>query len=162
MDEYDVRECSSIAVRAVEDECSAPAANGNPIFAFKNYSENKGFLELFESAGMIRYTGRTIPQGFVQLEMVEVLVPKEELIKRCGTFCAWEEVDNPRFSRCKRSKSKYYCFKECQKDDWNDHKGLCREGMTEAEVSAAQQAQERAAAQSALEDMGFRTISTNQ
>lgn len=162
VDEYNVRECSSIAVRAVEDENPAPSANGNPIFALKNYSENKGFLELFETAGMIRHTGRTIPQGFVQLEMVEVLVPKEELIKRCGACGAWEEVDEPRFSRCKRCKSKYYCSKECQKDDWNDHKALCKEGMTETEVSAAQQAQERAAAQSALEEMGFRTISTNQ
>ncbi|TID25971.1 ASTRA-associated protein 1 [Venturia nashicola] len=161
-DEYDGREYSSIAARAAADENPAPSANGNPIFALKNYSENKGYLERLESAGMIRHTGRKIPQGFVQLEMVEVLVPKEELIKICGGCGVWEEVDQPRFSRCMRCKSKHYCSKDCQKNDWTTHKGLCKEGMTEAEVSAAQQARERTAAQSALEDMGFRTIGSNQ
>lgn len=162
LDEYDTRERSSIAVRAVEDETPASSRNGNPIFALKNYSENKGFLELLEAAGIVRHTGRTIPQGFVQLEMVEVLVPKEELIKSCGTCGIWEEVDELRFFRCSKCKSKYYCSKECQKDDWSEHKRLCKEGMTEAEVSAAQQTQEKAAAQSALEEMGFRTIRHNQ
>lgn len=162
LDEYDAREYSSIAVRAVADENPAPSTNGNPIFALKNYSENKGYLELLESAGMIRHTGRTIPQAFVQLEMVEVLVPKEELVKICGACGVWEEVNQPRFSRCKRCKSKYYCSKDCQKDDWKDHKGLCKEGMTEAEVSSALQARERAAAQVSLQEMGFRTIGSNQ
>lgn len=162
LDEYDVREYSFIAARAAADENPIPSANGSPIFALKNYSENKGYLELLQSAGMIRHTGRRIPQGFVQLEMVEVLVPKEELIKICGSCGVWEEVDQPRFSRCKRCKSKHYCSNDCQKADWKDHKGLCKEGMTEAEVSAAQKSQERAAAQSALEDMGFRTIGINQ
>lgn len=162
LDQDDAREYSSIAALAVADENPAPSANGNPIFALKNYSENKGYLELLESAGLIRQTGRTIPQGFVQLEMVEVAVPKEELIKICGGCGAWEEVEQPRFSRCKRCKSKNYCSQNCQKDDWKDHKGLCKEGMTEAEVSAAQQARERIVAQSALKDMGFRTIGSNR
>jgi MYND finger len=162
LDDYDVRECSSIAVRATEDEHPALSADGNPVIALKNYSENKGYLELLEAAGVIRHTGRRIFQGFVQLEMVEILIPMEELIKHCGACGVWEKVDEQRFLRCSRCKSKHYCSSECQKDNWKEHKKLCKEGMTEAEVLAAQTALEKTSAQSVLEDMGFRTISPNQ
>jgi hypothetical protein len=162
LDGYDVREYSSIAVRAVEDETPAPSADGNPVIALKNYSENEGMLGRLESVGVIRHTGRRISQGFVHLEMVEVLIPKEELIKKCGTCGRWEEVDETRFLRCSKCKSKYYCSKECQKKNWKEHKGLCKEGVTEAEMSAAHTAIEKASAQAALEEMGFRTIGLNQ
>src|SRR5437667_10903865 len=81
-DEYEAREWCSIAVRSVEYPNPAPSASGNQVIALKNYGENSGLLERLENVGMIRHTGRRIKQGYVYLEMVEVLVQQGELISR--------------------------------------------------------------------------------
>jgi len=134
-DEYEPREWSIISTTAVDDPYPAPSSNGNPVFALKNYSENKGLLESLERIGMIRHTGRRIPQGYVQLEMVEVLVPKDELIRPCLVCGQWEELGKPRYQKCGKCKVKYYCSRECQVGDWKEHKKLCKEGLTEEEAS---------------------------
>jgi hypothetical protein len=162
IDEHEPREWSSIAVRAASDESPAPTASGNPVFALKNYSENSGMLARLGNVGMIRHTGRRIAQGFVQLEMVEVLVPEDELIKQCGHCSKWEETNGVRFLRCSKCKAKYYCSKDCQKGNWKTHKKLCREGLSETEVAAANTAAETEKVGSYLKDMGFRTMSLNQ
>src|SRR5438046_6089513 len=90
-DEYEPREWCSIAVRSVEDPDPAPSASGNPVIALKNYSENFSLLSRLQNVGMIRHTGRKIKQAYVYLEMVEVLVPRDELIRHCAGCGLWEE-----------------------------------------------------------------------
>lgn len=157
-DEFEPLEWCSTAVRAVSDEFPAPAASGNPVFALKNYSENQGMLERLENVGMIRHTGRRIPQGFVQLEMVEVLVPHDELMKGCGACGKWEEVGKTRFLKCGKCKRKYYCSVDCQKDDWKEHKKLCKAGVSEAEAQVLNTAAEKAKTEAYLKEVGFRTM----
>jgi len=153
-DEYEPREWCSLAVRASEEPFPAPTADGNPVFALKNYSENKGMLERLVGVGMIRHTGRRIPQGYVQLEMVEVLVPRDELIRKCGTCEGWEEVGQTRYQKCSKCKMRYYCSRKCQQDDWKEHKQVCKEGLTEEEAFVA----EKAKTEAYLKDMGFQTF----
>jgi len=162
-DEYEPLEWCNLAVRAEEEEIPAPSSDGNPVFALKNYSENKGMLERLEGVGMIKHTGRRIPQGFVQLEMVEVLVPSEELIRCCGNCEGWEDVDNSvekkeRHSKCSRCQRKYYCSKECQTEDWPEHKKLCKAGISEEEAKKLEMKAEKAKTEQMLKSMGFKTL----
>lgn len=43
-------------------------------------------------------------------------------VRRCGR-CA---KDGDGYQRCKRCKAAYYCSKPCQRDDWPQHKKICR------------------------------------
>ena len=40
---------------------------------FKNYSENEGFLECLEQAGLIKRTGVTANTGYVRIPVVKIL-----------------------------------------------------------------------------------------
>lgn len=79
-------------------------------------------LKGLEGVGMVHRTGRSsIPQGYVQLDMVEMLVPLVELVRVVGE----------RFKKCARCKVTYYCLVECQPEDWKgEHKALCKQGLT--------------------------------
>ncbi|KAI0684350.1 hypothetical protein C8Q76DRAFT_804038 [Earliella scabrosa] len=58
----------------------------------------------------------------------DVLVPESELAHACARCGRWETQLGPRFLRCGGCKDRYYCSKECQKDDWTRayHKGECK------------------------------------
>lgn len=130
-DEYEPREWCSMAVRSTEEPNPPPAPSGNPVIALKSYSENAGLVERVEAAGLIKHTGRRLKQGYVELDMVEILVPEEEQIKQCGSCDKWENVGDPeRFKRCARCKKMYYCSQACQKNAWKWHKSVCQEGAS--------------------------------
>lgn len=153
-DEYEPREWATISVRTASAE-PPHLTTGNAVIALKNYSEHVGLPERLEAAGMVRHTGRELKQQYVTLPLVEVLVAKEELIRRCGKCERWEEVDAERFKACSRCKARYYCSKECQAGDWKaEHKVLCKPGLTEDQVFAADQAKMG----DMLQKMGLKTM----
>ena len=39
--------------------------------------------------------------------------------------CKVEPENGPKFKVCSRCKMRYYCSRECQKADWQDHKKMC-------------------------------------
>lgn len=153
-DEYEPHEWSRLSAVVPADPTPAPAAGtGNPVFYLKNYSENKGMLEKLEARGVVRPTGRVVPQGYVQLPEVEVLVSQGELIRACGLCTAWEEGGGERHKRCTKCRLRYYCSRKCQAEDWKgEHKALCKEGLTEEEVFLA----EKAKTATMLETIGFK------
>lgn len=40
----------------------------------KNYSENEGLSSAFQKAGITEFTGKTVPSGFVELEVHKLLI----------------------------------------------------------------------------------------
>ncbi|KZP06068.1 hypothetical protein FIBSPDRAFT_1002905 [Athelia psychrophila] len=82
--------------------------------------------------------------------VVEVLVPPAELLRACARCGKWESIGMygmhpPRFMRCSKCQSRYYCSQECQKRDWNtklpkglSHKEKCKllEDSKEYEVES--------------------------
>jgi hypothetical protein len=160
IDEHEPPEWCNIAVGWPENEPRSPSASGNHTIALKNYSEAEGLLARLESKGIVRHTGKRIPQGFVMLEIVEILIPDDELIRGCSNEqCenGWEEVNKARFQKCSKCKLKFYCSRDCQTKDWKaGHKKYCREGMTENEVA------DKAKADIAryLQESGFSTMTS--
>ncbi|TBU58633.1 hypothetical protein BD310DRAFT_453939 [Dichomitus squalens] len=61
------------------------------------------------------------------IAVVKVDVPETELAYACAKCGKWEAAGGPRWSRCSGCKARYYCSKECQKEDWKAslHKGDC-------------------------------------
>ena len=43
--------------------------------------------------------------------------------KRCDV-CNGSKLNHKLF-KCNRCKNRYYCSKQCQKNDWNDHRNKC-------------------------------------
>jgi hypothetical protein len=137
LDEFDPYEWCYFTVPLPDGEDKPVSRDGNCIVALRNYSNAEGLLPRLESAGMIKHTGRRIPQGFIMLEIVEILVPEGEVIKRCSNCEKWETVDDARFAKCAKCKDKFYCSRDCQAADWKaGHKKYCREGFTEEQVAA--------------------------
>jgi hypothetical protein len=155
LDKSDPREWCTITVNFPSSEGTELSREGNKVVALKDYSENEGLLSRLEHKGIVKHTGRRVPQGYVVLEMVEVLVPEEELIRACSHCQIYEEVDKARFARCGKCKAKFYCSRECQAADWKaGHKKYCREGFTEEEVAE----QINAEAVGFLQESGFTTM----
>ncbi|KAL6306565.1 hypothetical protein BKA93DRAFT_824092 [Sparassis latifolia] len=61
------------------------------------------------------------------LPVVEVLVPRTELIYACAHCGKWETRGAPRFKRCSGCCARLYCSQKCQKADWTPalHKADC-------------------------------------
>jgi hypothetical protein len=155
LDEFDPYDWCYLTLPLPNGEDKLLSPDGNYIVALKNYSNAEGLLARLESKGVIKHTGHRVPQGFVTIEMVEILVPEGELIQRCSNCESWESVDSARFARCGKCKDKFYCSRDCQAADWKaGHKKYCREGLTEEQVAA----QVNVEMAQHLQDSGFTTI----
>jgi hypothetical protein len=108
---------------------SRPAKKGAQTFWMKTYSENKGLLELLETAGILTRTGQTHSQGFVKLVAVETVLVEGQWAEVChNQNCERrEQLDEgkPRMKKCAKCKEAYYCDSACQKDHWPMHKSRC-------------------------------------
>lgn len=164
-DEYEPLEWCRISVQAEEEPFPSPTPFGHPIIALKSYSENAGLLSRLQGAGIVQPTGRRLKQGFVYLEMVEILVPKEQWIKCCGGCGKWEKLDHERFKWCVKCKNAFYCSPDCHKKDWRArHKTLCGKAESEEQLAWQQaKAQEKTIDEmkSAMEDMGVKIMMNN-
>jgi hypothetical protein len=155
LDEFESSDWCTITANFPESERRELSREGNHIVALKNYSENKDLLPRLESRGIIKHTGRRVPQGYVMLELVEILVPEQELIRACSRCQIYEKVDKARFAKCGKCKAKFYCSRECQAADWKaGHKKYCREGLSEEEVAE----QVNAEVAGYLQESGFMTM----
>jgi hypothetical protein len=102
-----------------EDPFPAPGQNGKPCFSMKTYSENVGVLEQLEALGILRRTGISYKQGFVDIPVVEVCLKEHELVHACaahyednGMMGCQLEVIGIKHQRCGKCKQVYYCDQE--------------------------------------------------
>lgn len=102
-----------------EDPFPAPGQNGKPRFSMKTYTENVGVLEQLEALGILRRTGISYKQGFVDIPVVEVCLEEDELVHACaahyedgGVTDSRMEVVGTKHSRCSKCKQVYYCDQE--------------------------------------------------
>jgi hypothetical protein len=112
-----------------EAPISRPTRSGAQTFWMKTYSENKGLLEVLEANGVLRRTGETHKQGFVELIAVETCLGEGEWAEVCANqMCGRREQigdDKGRMKKCVRCKDAFYCGVDCQKADWGMHKQRC-------------------------------------
>ena len=97
------------------DPFPAPGQNGKPRFCMKTYSENLGVLEQLEALGIVRKTGISYKQGFVDIPVVEVCLEEHQLVHACaadyedyGVGYGLEETGTKHL-RCSKCKHAYYC-----------------------------------------------------
>lgn len=102
-----------------KDPFPAPGQNGKPRFSMKTYSENEGVLEQLEALGILRRTGISYKQGFVNIPVVEICLEEHELVHACvahygdyGSFNPQLEVIGTKHPRCSKCKQAYYCDQE--------------------------------------------------
>ncbi|KAK1231090.1 hypothetical protein PQX77_005807 [Marasmius sp. AFHP31] len=155
-DEYEPREFMNLTVIAQANPQPTPSSSGNHVFSLKNYSENAGVLEKLEANGIIKRTGVVYPQGYVQIPLVEVLLPPSQWISNCAKCDAWENLGEPRFQRCSKCKKTFYCSGQCQQDHWKEHKLIC--GLLAKGDYVGALNRQRAEVNNYLKDMGFQSI----
>lgn len=103
-----------------EDPFPAPGQNGQPRFSMKTYSENVGVLEQLEALGILRRTGISYQQGFVDIPVVEVCLKEHELVHPCAAHyedegmigCQLEVIGSVKHQHCGKCKQVYYCDQE--------------------------------------------------
>jgi hypothetical protein len=67
----------------------------------------------------------------------------DALYKKCGNpKCTQYSTDDVPFKRCSVCKITKYCSPECQKLDWNAHKGPCKRGEVKPYLLKTQQVME--------------------
>lgn len=81
-------------------------------------------LEVLKTLNVLRDRARRSPVRVVKCyedphrdpaqlrAVVEVAVPEDELMRACARCGRWEATSRPRFRRCGRCKSTYYCSRE--------------------------------------------------
>ena len=47
-------------------------------------------------------------------------------VSRCCNFCGKSTKETLSILQCKQCKAVGYCFQECQKGDWSQHKAICK------------------------------------
>lgn len=100
-----------------EDPFPAPGSNDEPRFSMKTYSENAGLLEQLEALGVLRRTGISFKQGFVDIPVVEVCLDEHEIMRACAAHYEKSgaagdcklEVIGTRHPRCSGCKQVFYC-----------------------------------------------------
>jgi hypothetical protein len=102
-----------------EDPFPAPGPNGKPRFSMKTYSENVGVLEQLEALGILRRTGISYHQGYVDIPVVEVCLEENQLVHACaahyedyGVMGSQLEVIGTKHPLCGKCKQVYYCDQE--------------------------------------------------
>lgn len=97
-------------------------------FWMKTYSENEGILEQLEAQNILRRTGQVKTQGYVTLVAVETVLSRGQWAEVCSGCGRREQLgdDEPRMQRCGKCKERHYCTKECQTEDWPNHKADCK------------------------------------
>ncbi|KIM82966.1 hypothetical protein PILCRDRAFT_819767 [Piloderma croceum F 1598] len=149
-----------------EDPFPAPGQNGQPRFSMKTYSENVGVLEQLEALGILRQTGISYKQGFVDIPVVEVILKENELVYACaahyednGMMDCQLEVIGIKHQRCGKCKQVYYCDQECQKRHWPVHKKDCPIAQrSPTDGLALIENRRRAGFSSFLSNAGFQTL----
>lgn len=58
-----------------EQDIRAFAHEGNQPVFIKNWGENEGVAEALVAAGIIKFTGKTVPAGFCQAEVAYLMIP---------------------------------------------------------------------------------------
>jgi MYND finger len=79
--------------------------------------ENEGDVGSLAVQETVREIVQEIIQETVQ-KTVQGTVPQEKVCNVCGK--------GGRLKKCGRCETVFYCGVECQKKDWDEHKGKCR------------------------------------
>jgi len=165
---YIPRILTTISTIVHEDPFPAPGPNGKSRFSMKTYSENAGLLEQLEALGILRRTGISYKQGFVDIPVVEVCLEEYELVHACaahyeenGAMDCRLEIVGSKYPRCSKCKQVYYCDAECQNQHWEIHKKDCkiaRRDTTPGGLLAMMENRRRAGMSSFLSQKGFQTL----
>lgn len=128
MEDYDHRYLMLTA--GTEELLARPTQAGAQVFWMKTYGGHEGLLEALEAAGVLRRTGQTHRQGFVELIAVETMLVVGQWANVCHNHkCEkTEQLDmkEPRMKCCAVCKEAYYCGVECQEANWFYHERRCQ------------------------------------